>query len=180
MIVFSPARTGSSLIVGNLNRYFHTSVTHTHNQYEPYHNESTCILSSRENIIDSVLSQVLVEITDEASVYSNKIIVPFVLNPEKFVNSYQLHRDFYGQIDVSQYQRVIEVLYQPLMDDPYYLFRQLGILEQTVYDKTNKSVYNYNTLIINIDQLRQIAKRLNRYDDVAVVAELEEERKRNY
>ena len=66
------------------------------------------------------------------------------------------------------------------MDDPYYLFRQLGILEQTVYDKTNKSVYNYNTLIINIDQLRQIAKRLDLYDDVAVVAELEEERKRNY
>jgi hypothetical protein len=180
-VVFSPARTGSSLIVGNLNRYFNTSVVQMHDQHwTPPNNNYTCILSKRENIIDSTLSQLLVSLTHEASIYSNKNLDTFVFNPEQFINIYQLQRDFYKEIDVSKYQKVIEIWYEPLMSDSYYLFQQLDIIEQTVYDKTNKSVYNYNNLITNIDQLRQIAKRLDLYDDVAVVAELEEERKRNY
>ena len=161
-VVYSPARTGSSLIVGNLEKYFGVPAVHTHDfAWTPPDDTYTCIISRRAPLIDSVLSVIMAEYTDEYATYTNKEIEPFNVHTGKFTTLYSIHRDFYNSIDRTQFKNVVEIEYDQLMNDPHYLFAQLGINEQTRYDIRQRSPYNYYKLFTNIDELKTIAEGLD-------------------
>ena len=165
-VVYSPARTGSSLIAGNLEKHFGVPAVHTHDYaWTPPDDTYTAIISLREPLIDSVLSVIMAEYTDEYATYTDKTIAPFRVHPGKFATLYKIHRDFYGLIDRSRFQHVIEIWYDQLINDPNYLFAKLGIEAKTMYNIRQRSPYRYYDLFTNINQLQMIAERLDKFDD---------------
>ncbi|CAB4128185.1 hypothetical protein UFOVP112_11 [uncultured Caudovirales phage] len=163
-IIFTPGRTGSTLIIGNLSRYFRYAVDirqEHHSNYKPASDDFTCILSRRRNTFDAIISQLVVEHTKETSIYSGTKNTPMYGSEETFKNLYFMYNSYYKQIDLSGYRNVIEMYYEDLIEDPYYLFSRFNISERTRYDFCEKSPYNKEELIINFDELKELYKKLN-------------------
>lgn len=167
-VVFSPSRTGSTLITYNLRAYLEKigyqknkiEVIHTHDpEFATPHNNFTCILS-RRNVPRAILSSLVLEQTGEWANYSNNSVTPFSVDPIKFQVLLCQHRDFYGQINLSPYKKVIDIWFEPLVSNPTYLFQQIfGVNEQTNYYNNLISPYNNSKLIANIEELKQVASR---------------------
>lgn len=165
-VVFSPSRTGSTLITYNLQDYlrkigYHHSeiqVIHTHDKDIVLpHNNFVCILS-RRNVPHAILSSLVLEQTGEWANYSNNPVAPFAVDPIKFQVLLNQHREFYEQIDLTPYKKVIDIWFEPLVSDPTYLFQQIfGVNEQTNYYNNLISPYNNTKLITNIEELKQVA-----------------------
>lgn len=161
-VIMTPGRTGSTLIVGNLNRYFGCDALQMHhNSYVPPDNTYTCILSRRKNIFDAVISQMVVEHTQETTVYSGTKNTPLYISDRDFIIFYDTYNNFYNGIDLSKYHCVVDVYYEDLISDPYYLFSKFNISEETRYDLCQKSPYNKEQLIVNYKELQELYKKLN-------------------
>ena len=161
-VVVAYPRTGSTLIVGNLNDYFGTDTLHTHDSnHVPLHDDYTCIITKRTNIFDTICSHMVMLHTDEASSYTNKKVEQFVVDPEVMKSYLAGLYDFYRTRDLSRYKKVIEIDFDQLISDPYYLFSQFNIVERTNYTKVKQSPYRYQELISNLDQLKEIYNNYN-------------------
>jgi hypothetical protein len=152
------------LIAGNLRKQFASSpiVNHLHDTsyippvyYPP--TERICVLSKRKNVFKAVLSLLVLEVTGEPSSYTNKTIEPFTIDLRTFKAVYISHLTFYKQINLSHYDKVIEVWFDELISDPYYLFKQFDITAETDYTVIEKSPYKYQELVTNINELKDWA-----------------------
>jgi hypothetical protein len=92
--------------------------------------------------------------TGEMSLYTGKQFDQFDINPQDFLDLFCGHRDWYKKIDISGYRNVIEIWFEDLMTDPYYLFGKFNIVEKTSYQLTQQSPNRYQDLIRNLDDLR--------------------------
>lgn len=159
-LIYTPGRTGSTLIVGNLSKYFTSDVQQIHNPlYELQYDGNTdyiCVLSRRHNTFDAILSQLILEKTNEPHIYSNSDVTPFSANIDQFKTLYQIYTTFYSKINLPLFKKVVEVWYEDLVLNPYYLFNQFGVNEKTDYNFSNKSPYDPYKLITNINELKQI------------------------
>lgn len=165
-IVYSHGRTASTLITANINHYCNINrpwineVWAVHNpkfihsnSFIPLTDHTTCILSRRFDLIESVLSHIVLNRTYEPALYSNKHVDKFTVNLNTFKQIFQSYHEFYDRIDLTQYEKVITMWYGPVINDPMYLFSKLGIVRKTDLTLVGKSPYNYYTLIENIDEI---------------------------
>ena len=160
-VVFSPCRTGSTIIVNNLSTDITNTVIHMHNpEWTPYRDDFICILSKRKDRFATVLSHAVMDTTGEIHNYSNTL-EPFEIDTARFKRLYLSHLHFYKQIQLNCYQQVVEVWYDELISDPRYLFKQLGQRQRTNYSTISKSPYDYAKLILNYDHLKQIANNMD-------------------
>lgn len=161
-VVLAYPRTGSTLIVGNLNDYFGADVLQTHDSnYTPPHDNYTCIITKRSNVFDTICSHMVMLHTDEANAYTNKKVEPFTVNPESMRAYLAGLYNFYQTRNLSYYKKIIEIDFDQLITDPYYLFSQFNIVEKTDYTRNKQSPYRYQDLIINLDQLTEIYNNYN-------------------
>ena len=159
-VVFSPCRTGSTIIINNLLKDKKNTVVHTHDPtWRPQSEDFVCILSRREDPLAAVISQSVMEVTGEVHTYSNSI-TPFVVDLDRFYNLYLAHKIFYKKIVLDGYKQIIDIWYNRLVADPYYLFRELGQHQQTDYSTIPKSPYDYTKIITNYEQLQEAAKEV--------------------
>ena len=148
-------RTGSTLVRHNLSGYFNTNVDHTHElTYTPPHTDITVIVTRRRNVFDCLCSHFVMLHTGEMSLYTGKQFDQFDINKQDFLNLFRAHQNWYKQIDISGYRNVIEIWFEDLMSDPYYLFGKFNIVEKTSYQLTQQSPNRYKDLINNVDDLR--------------------------
>jgi hypothetical protein len=124
----------------------------------PPHDDFVCILSRRRDVFASVLSHAVLDITQEPNNYTNKSLAPFAINPDRFHGLYTNHVNFYKNLDLTFFKTKIEIWFEELISDPYYLFRQLGQAGETNYSVIDRSPYNYYELVTNIEQLKQVGQ----------------------
>lgn len=156
-VVMSFPRTGSTLIIGNINRYFEVDAIQTHNpNFVPPHEDFTCIITKRNDLFNLFCSQLIMDHTRESHAYSNKTIQPFCADPKKLNGYWAAYHDFYQTRNLALYKKIIEIEFENLISDPYYLFGQFNIVEQTTYDQNGRSPYRYQDLITNLDELLEV------------------------
>jgi len=149
-------RTGSTLIIGNINRYFGIDATQTHDpNFVPPHEDFTCIITKRDDLFNLLCSQLVMDHTNESHAYSGKIIQPFRADPIKLNGLWAAYHDFHKTRNLTPYKKIIEIEFKNLISDPYYLFNQFNIVEQTTYENNERSPYRYQDLITNLDELRE-------------------------
>ena len=160
-VVLAYPRTGSTLIIGNINDYFQTDALQTHDPYfVPQHENYTCIITKRKNVFDTICSHLVMNRTHESAAYTNKHIEPFRVSNDEMTGYLLGLYSFYRQRDLSFYENVIEIDFDQLITDPYYLFAQFNLVEKTKYN-IQKSPYRYQELIINIDELWSIYQSIS-------------------
>ena len=146
-------RTGSTLIRYNLNNYFGVFIEHTHNRwYRPPSDDFTVVVSRRRNVFDCVCSHFVMLHTGEVNTYSGKEFKQFNIDLQSFKAILQAHDDFYKEFDLSCYQNVVEVWYEDMISDPWYLFKKFNISEKTVYG-VQQSPNRYQQLVKNLDDV---------------------------
>jgi hypothetical protein len=158
-VVLAFPRTGSTLIIGNLNEYFKTDALQTHDfNYVPPHENYTCVITKRQDVFSCVASHLVMNRTGESSAYSNKSVEPFVADPLEMQRLLKAFDVFHANRNLSHYKHVIEVDFDRLISDSYYLFRQFNIVEKTMYN-IERSPYRYQDLITNLDELKDVFNR---------------------
>jgi len=85
-------------------------------------------------------------------VYSGQEFDQFDIDLHKFEEFAQAYRDYYKELDLTCYRRVVKVWFEDLIDDPWYLFAQFNIVEKTQY-AMQKSPNRYQQLVKNIDDV---------------------------
>ena len=150
-------RTGSTLIIGNINRYFGVEAIQTHDpNFVPPHEDFTCIVTRRNDLFNLLCSQLIMDHTHESHNYSDKTVQPFRADPEKLNSLWASWHDFYKLRNLTPYKKIIEIEFESLISNPYYLFGQFNIVEQTTYDQNERSPYRYQDLITNLDELLEV------------------------
>ena len=160
-VIFSPGRTGGSLISNNLLDYFKANVNYIHNMQSFDMSDCTCILSKRKNVIESVFSQLIVNKSNETVDYSDKKIDLFDVEIDQFRSLYNYYNNYYNNIDLRPYSSIITIWFEDLIADPYYLFSNFNIVEKTNYYERLNSPYDYKKIIRNYLDLEIIANREN-------------------
>jgi hypothetical protein len=146
-------RTGSTLVRHNLSNYFDVFVEHTHDRlYLPPGDDFTAVVTRRRNVFDCICSHLVMLHTGEMNIYSGQEFDQFDIDLENFAALVQAHNDYYKELDLSCYRQVVEVWFEDLISDPWYLFGQFNIVEKTSYG-TNKSPNRYQQLVKNIDDV---------------------------
>ena len=149
-------RTGSTLIIGNINRYFEVDAIQTHDpNFVPPHEDFTCIITKRDDLFNLLCSQLVMDHTHESHNYSDKTVQPFCADPEKLNGLWAAHHEFYKTRNLTPYKKIIEIDFENLISDPYYLFSRFNVVEQTTYENNKRSPYRYQDLITNLDELRE-------------------------
>jgi hypothetical protein len=116
-------------------------------------------LSKRQDQFAEVISHAVMDITGEVHIYSNAT-APFAVDLNRFYNLYHAHKSFYNKIHLDGYTKVVDIWYDQLISDPYYLYRELGQNQKTDYTTIPKSPYDYRQLITNYTELEQVAKKV--------------------
>lgn len=153
LVIHAFPRTGSTLVRHNLSGYFNVDVEHNHDaSYIPQHSEYTAIVTRRKNVFDCVCSHLVMLHTGEMSIYSHKQFDKFDIDLKSFNALVTAHADFYQQIDLSSYRQVVDIWFEDLISDPYYLFGKFNIVEKTSYG-IEQSPNRYTSLVKNIDEV---------------------------
>jgi hypothetical protein len=90
--------------------------------------------------------------TNEYFTYHGRYNERFTVEQLEFTHAYQHHKIFYQVIEKNNFAQCIDVYYEELISDPYYLFSKLDIKKPIDLALHAKSPYNSKELIINIDQ----------------------------
>ena len=160
-VIFSPGRTGGSLISNNLTDYFNASVNYIHTMRSFDMSDCTCILSKRRSVTEAVFSQLIVDKSKETSEYSDKKIDWFHADIDQFKSLYNHYNNYYDRIDLRPYRSIMTIWFEDLIADPYYLFSNFNIVEKTNYYERLNSPYDYKKIIRNYSDLEIIANREN-------------------
>ena len=146
-------RTGSTLVRHNLSSYFGVFVEHTHDRlYRPPSDDFTVVVTRRRNVFDCICSHFVMLHTGEMNVYSGQTFEQFDIDLQRFEQLVQSHKDYYKELDLSCYRQVVDVWFEDLIADPWYLFGQFNIVEKTSYE-VQKSPNRYQQLVKNIDDV---------------------------
>jgi hypothetical protein len=163
-VVLTPGRTGSQLILKNLSHHFkkNARIIHSHDPLIiPVTAESWVFVSHRRDIFSSIISTLVGTRTNEFTQYQGKYNKRFTVEQIEFTNAYQHHQIFYKVINKNNFAQCIDVYYEELIADPYYLFSKLDIKKPINLTLQDKSPYNNKELIINIDQCYNWFEQLN-------------------
>ena len=182
IIVYSPGRTGSTLIsqaMANkfklpvysteLNRNYlapSDSIIHTHNPLfftKENRENNTVVISYRRNLFDTVISKLISNYTLEYTSYTNKEVSISITETE-FCNMYYFCKCFYKLIDLSKFDVVIYVEFEELIANPLYLFSKFGEASEMNYN-TQKSSYTHS-VISNIDYCKTLFSQLEQNIDI--------------
>lgn len=169
-VIYTPGRTGSKLIQRNLidqftslqktwhdKKPFDSGIVHCHNPlYIPPNKNFTCVISTRRNEFDAMLSMIITKHTKEFANYTNKTVDPFCVSETEFKSMFHYYVCFYELIDRSFFNNIVEIEYESLINDPKYLFSKFDIDKETQYNKIKKSPYDYYSLITNTDELKKL------------------------
>jgi hypothetical protein len=90
--------------------------------------------------------------TGEMSIYSHKEFSQFDIDLLSFSSLFAAHDEFYKKFDLTRYRNVVEIWFEDLISDPYYLFGQFNISEKTSYG-IERSPNRYEKLVKNIDDV---------------------------
>jgi hypothetical protein len=146
-------RTGSTLVRDNLSSYFGVFVEHTHDRlYRPPGDDFTAVVTRRRNVFDCICSHFVMLHTGEMNIYSGQDFDQFDIDLHKFRELVQAHTDYYKKLDLSCYQKVVEIWFEDLISNPWYLFGQFNIVEKTMYSM-QKSPNRYQQLVKNINEV---------------------------
>ena len=155
-------RTGSTLVRHNLSNYFGTFIEHTHDRlYRPPSDDFTAVVTRRRNVFDCVCSHFVMLHTGEMNIYSSQEFGQFDINLKDFRDLVQAHTDYYKELDLSCYRQVVEIWFEDMIADPWYLFGQFNIVEKTSYG-VEKSPNRYQQLVKNIDEVYTCYQSLNK------------------
>ena len=99
--------------------------------------------------------------------YSGGEFDQFDIDLDSFRAFVQAHDDFYKELDLTGYRRVVEVWFEDLINDPWYLFGQFNIAEKTQY-VMQKSPNRYEQLVKNIDHVYTCYEALQKENKEAV------------
>jgi CTP:phosphocholine cytidylyltransferase-like protein len=166
-VVYTTGRTGSQLIVNNICQHygvkswsyrdteFTHGVVHSHSPvYVPPSDNFIAILSKRRNLFNSILSTIIAKHTNEFTIYTNKEIISFTVDINEFKNCYFFQKAFYHAVDLSKFNKVVEVYYEDLISDSDCLLTDFSIkLDNSL---SSKSPYNYYDIVTNIDELKDV------------------------
>lgn len=170
-VILTPGRTGSHLILKNLTQYFREDweyekvkggrgIVHTHNpDFVPPVNDFIGILSRRRDQFSAILSSILARKTGEHGYYTGKTVEPFSIGRGNFLNEYHFHKTFFSRVHCHRYSKIVDVYYEDMLADRYYLFGQLGIRASCIYPG-EKSPYRYDDLVTNVNELRDYYNEL--------------------
>jgi hypothetical protein len=154
LVIHGFPRTGSSLVRVNLSEYFDVFVEHNHDfSYVPPHTEFTAIVTKRRNLFDCVCSHFVMLRTGEMVTYSGKEYSKFKIDPREFTGLITAYYEFYDKIDLTCYNKVIEIWFEDLVSDPYHLFGKFNLVEKTSYEIIKPSPNRYQNLVTNVDEL---------------------------
>jgi hypothetical protein len=153
-VVLTPGRTGSQIILKNLQQYFgKNNVIHTH---DPLVGLTTpaklAVISHRRDIFSAIVSTLVGKRTNEFTHYQGKYNKKFTVNQTEFESAYQHHKIFYEVIDKQNFVQCVDMYHEDVIADPDYLFSKLNIERTTNLNLQAKSPYNNRELISNIDQ----------------------------
>jgi len=154
-VVLTPGRTGSQLIAKNLSHHFgkSASIIHCHDPLiMPENAETRVFVSHRRDMFSSVISTLVGKRTNEHTEYHGRYNERFTVEQLEFTHAYQHHKIFYQVIEKNNFAQCVDVYYEELISDPYYLFSKLDIKKPIDLALQAKSPYDNKQLIINIDQ----------------------------
>ena len=155
LVVHGFPRTGSSLVRANLSKYLDVFVEHNHDfLYVPSHEEFTAVVTKRKNLFDCLCSHFVMLHTGEMVTYSSKEHSKFKIDPHDFTALFAAYYEFYNKIDLTYYNKVIEIWFEDLVSDPYCLFGKFNIVEKTSYEIIKSSPNRYQNLVTNIEELQ--------------------------
>jgi hypothetical protein len=163
-VVLTPGRTGSQLIYKNLSQHYEksASIIHSHDPLIiPKDTKTWAFISHRRDIFSSMTSTLVGKRTNEFTQYQGKYNKRFTVDQIEFTDTYQHHKIFYEVIDKNNFSQCVDVYYEELISDPYYLFSKLDIKKPIDLALQDKSPYNNRELIINIDQCYDWFKQLS-------------------
>lgn len=162
-VVFTPGRTGSHLIMGNLRQHYtqRVNIIHTHNPLFKASDEYFIgILSKRRNLFDALLSSFVGMKTNEFSSYTDKKIDTFFVPPTRFEDTWNYYKVFYDLIDRTQFLDTIEIYYEDMLADSIYLSSKLGVDGHINLKASDKSPRKSQDYILNIDELKELYLQL--------------------
>jgi hypothetical protein len=154
-VVLTPGRTGSQLILKNLSKHFEKdgNIIHSHDPLIKSEDANTwAFISHRRDVFSSMISTLVGKRTNEHTKYHGKYNKRFTVDQIEFTNTYQHHKIFYEVIDKNNFAQCVDVYYEDLISDPYYLFSKLNINKPIDLTLQVRNPYQNNELIINIDQ----------------------------
>ena len=112
-------------------------------------------------MFDCVCSHFVMLHTGEMNIYSSQEFGQFDINLKDFRDLVQAHTDYYKELDLSCYRQVVEIWFEDMIADPWYLFGQFNIVEKTSYG-VEKSPNRYQQLVKNIDEVYTCYQSLNK------------------
>jgi hypothetical protein len=164
-VIFTAGRSGSHLIRENLSKYFRSDqVIHTHNPLLKLPTANTIpVISRRKNMFDAIISMTVASRIDKFHWTHQDApinIDPFSIDPVDFENAFIFHTAFNRAIDARKFTNSIEIFYEDMLDDSAHLFSKFQC-SQTMENLFIKSPYESNSLVINIDQLKNLYNQLD-------------------
>ena len=164
-VIFTAGRTGSHLISKNLSKYFNSGqIIQTHNPLlELPTSIAIPIMSRRRNIFDAIISMIVASKIDKFhwTQHEAKInIDPFSIDVVDFEHSFVFHTAFYRAIAARKFTNSIEIFYEDMLNDSTHLFSKFEYI-RPMENLFIKSPYEPNSLVINIDQLKNLYNQLN-------------------
>jgi hypothetical protein len=146
-------RTGSTLVRHNLSSYFDVLIELSHDRsYRPPTDDFTAVVTRRRNVFDCLCSHFVMLHTQEMNIYTGRAFDQFDIDLQDFTDLALAHKDYYKELDLSCYRQVIEVWFEDMINDPWYLFSRFNIVEKTSYG-VEKSPNRYQQLVKNINEV---------------------------
>jgi hypothetical protein len=164
-VIFTAGRTGSHLIKRNLSKYFNSDqVIQTHDPLLELPTVNTIpIISRRRNIFDAIISMIVASRIDKFHWTHNESTInidPFSIDVMDFSHSFVFHTAFYRAINERKFTNSIEIVYEDMLNDSTHLFSKFKCI-RPIENLLIKSPYESNSLVTNIDQLKDLYNQLD-------------------
>jgi hypothetical protein len=123
----------------------------------------TAVVSKRNNEFARAISEITTIRTGKYHQnYDVNVVSPFSVSRVEFIKTILKSREFYSQIDLTGYANVVEIYFEKMIEDPYFLHQQLGIEDNSKMEYlTPPSPYG-TSLIKNIEELGKLYNELFR------------------
>ena len=194
-VIYSPGRTGSVAIATGLSDYLldgsvqvetDSTISHRninfasglifHTHFTTSLDEVTdkskwvAIISRRHNDFNGIIGSFVAKYTQEytdigPNGYTEKVFEPTILELDDFFVYYSHRKNFYNNLNLTGYHKVIDIYLEDMVTNPYYLLETLGVGYQKMSYHTKKNPRNSEDLVINIAELKQYWLELESTDN---------------
>ena len=141
------------LIKGNLASHFECPVDHSHDPLVEANTDQLVVISKRFNDFNTIVSTIIGYRSNEFVTYTMKEIKPFVVSKKELESTFWYVR-CHQAVTQKRFPSSVIVYFEPLIDNPKYLFSLFGVDTQTSFSFPKKSPYSAQQLIINYEELK--------------------------